>query len=104
MLSFHINLFNQRNSGGVVQSSHGGGGLFLVDVVSAFFSNTSYALWLIIIGEDAGVEVKMLSFHINLFNQRNGGGVVHSSHGGGGLFFVGAMSAFFSNASYALWL
>ncbi|RYR60329.1 hypothetical protein Ahy_A04g017409 isoform A [Arachis hypogaea] len=46
----------------------------------------------------------MLSFHINLFNQRNGGGVVHSSHGGGGLFFVGAMSAFFSNASYALWL
>ncbi|XP_020977790.1 WAT1-related protein At1g68170-like isoform X2 [Arachis ipaensis] len=48
-----------------------------------------------------GVEVKMLSFHINLFNQRNGGG---SSHGGGGLFLVGAVSSFFFNASYALWL
>ncbi|KAL1289655.1 hypothetical protein HN51_058061 [Arachis hypogaea] len=51
-----------------------------------------------------GVEVKMLSFHINLFNQRNGGGAVHSSHGGGGLFLLGAVSSFSSNASYALWL
>ncbi|XP_057740545.1 WAT1-related protein At1g68170-like [Arachis stenosperma] len=51
-----------------------------------------------------GVEVKMLSFHINLFNQRNGGGAVHSSRGGGGLFLLGAVSSFSSNASYALWL
>ncbi|XLV00112.1 hypothetical protein S245_014451, partial [Arachis hypogaea] len=50
-----------------------------------------------------GVKVKMLSFHINLFNQRNGGGAVHSSHSGGRLFLVGAMLAFFNNASYALW-
>ncbi|KAL1336299.1 hypothetical protein HN51_030685 [Arachis hypogaea] len=51
-----------------------------------------------------GVEVKMLSFHINLFNQRNGSGAVHSSRGGGGLFLLGAVSSFSSNASYALWL
>ncbi|XP_057756577.1 WAT1-related protein At1g68170-like [Arachis stenosperma] len=50
-----------------------------------------------------GVKVKMLSFHINLFNQRNGGGTVHSSHSGGRLFLMGAMLAFFNNASYVLW-
>ncbi|KAL4382182.1 hypothetical protein AHAS_Ahas04G0207900 [Arachis hypogaea] len=37
-----------------------------------------------------GMKVKMLSFHINLFNQ--------------GLFLVGAVSSFFYNASYAFWL
>ncbi|MED6198370.1 hypothetical protein PIB30_065712 [Stylosanthes scabra] len=49
-----------------------------------------------------GVQVKMLSFHINLFNNHHGSG----AHGGSGgsLFLLGALSSLLSNASYALWL
>ncbi|MED6172903.1 hypothetical protein PIB30_054277 [Stylosanthes scabra] len=53
-----------------------------------------------------GVQVNILSFHINLFNNN------HNNHpkshgsgsGSGGLFLLGALSSFSSNASYALWL
>ncbi|MED6121856.1 hypothetical protein PIB30_033971 [Stylosanthes scabra] len=50
-----------------------------------------------------GVPVKMLSFHINLFNNSHHYGSTHSSHNGS-LFLLGSLSSLLSNASYALWL
>ncbi|MED6119550.1 hypothetical protein PIB30_012740 [Stylosanthes scabra] len=51
-----------------------------------------------------GVQVNILSFHINLFNNNNNHPKSHGGGGGGGLFLLGALSSFSSNASYALWL
>ncbi|CAL0309532.1 unnamed protein product [Lupinus luteus] len=50
-----------------------------------------------------GVEIKMLSFHINLFNNKNSH-VVHPQASSHGMFILGAFSSFASNISYALWL
>ncbi|OIV91553.1 hypothetical protein TanjilG_08965 [Lupinus angustifolius] len=50
-----------------------------------------------------GVEIKMLSFHINLFNHKNNH-VVHPQASSHAMFILGAFSSFASNISYALWL
>lgn len=50
-----------------------------------------------------GPEVKMLSFHVNLFNHRNGH-VVHPHATSGLMTIFGALASVASNVSYAMWL
>ena len=50
-----------------------------------------------------GPEVKMLSFHVNLFNHQNGH-VVHSHASSGLMTIFGALASVASNVSYAMWL
>ncbi|KAK7246803.1 hypothetical protein RIF29_41673 [Crotalaria pallida] len=50
-----------------------------------------------------GVEVNVLSFHVNLFNHKNGH-VVHPQGSSRGMFILGAFSSFASIVSYAMWL
>nr|KYP63126.1 Auxin-induced protein 5NG4 [Cajanus cajan] len=50
-----------------------------------------------------GPEVKMLSFHVNLFNHRNGN-VVHPHPSSAVMTVFGALASVASNVSYALWL
>ncbi|KAL2342145.1 hypothetical protein Fmac_010085 [Flemingia macrophylla] len=50
-----------------------------------------------------GAEIKMLSFHLNLFNNRNSH-VVHRHATSGVMTIFGALASVASNVSYALWL
>ena len=50
-----------------------------------------------------GLEVKMLSFHINLFNHPNNN-VAHPHATSGVMTIFGALASIASNVSYALWL
>ncbi|KAK7302478.1 hypothetical protein RJT34_13368 [Clitoria ternatea] len=50
-----------------------------------------------------GHEFQILSFHINLFNHRNGH-VVHPQPASSAMTVLGALASIASNVSYALWL
>ncbi|XP_027338630.1 WAT1-related protein At1g68170-like [Abrus precatorius] len=52
-----------------------------------------------------GPEIEMLSFHVNLFNNRSRKShVVHSHSASGFVTMLGALASVASNISYALWL